>query len=118
MSTYKKVIFISRKRNTHTLIFSISKVKKLKCDSSFFSDDRSESTYDKESTFSLSQSPSKQTTLQEIVIPSFFNDLPAVPDIKTKLEKYEKVFSEFEDVEDTEVYLVRKESLFSTQSSL
>ena len=114
MSTYKKVIFIAAKRHAPTNFFTISKVKKSKIDSSFCSDDREESTYDKESTLSFSSA--KPTTIKEISIPTFLNDLPIVPDMKTKLEKYEKVFSEFEDVEDREVYLVRKESLFSTQS--
>lgn len=113
MSSYKKLFFISTKRHAPTKIFTIAKVKKSKFDSSF-SDDREESTYDKESTLSFSSA--KPTTIEEISIPTFFNDLPIVPDMKTKLEKYEKIFSEFEDVEDREIYLVRKESLFSTQS--
>ena len=109
MSTYKKVIFISSKRKPSTPIFTISKIKKSKTDSSFLSNDHSESTYD----VSISTSQSKQISIDEISIPNFLNDLPVIPYMKTKLAQYQKVLSEFEDEEDTEIYLVRKDTLFS-----
>ena len=61
-------------------------------------------------------SPSNRTiSLNEIIIPSFFNDIPKV-DIKEKLKKYEKVTKEFDDIEDREIYLVRRESLLTNVS--
>ena len=52
-------------------------------------------------------------SIKVVAIPSFFNDISFVPDIEDKLRQYDKVFSEFEDNEDREIYLVRKENLFS-----
>ena len=117
MNSSEKNIFISAKRSNCTKIFKISKIKKPKYDSNYSSDDsKLDSTHDKDSQSTLSSptlSPKKQSSLREVNVPSFFNDLSFLPDIKTKLKKYDKVFSEFEDIEDREIYLVRKESLFS-----
>lgn len=117
MNTSNKNIFISSKRSNCTKIFKISKIKKPKYYSNYSSDEsKLDSTHDKDSQSTVSSpamSPKKESSLREVSIPSFFNDLSFLPDIKTKLKKYDKVFSEFEDVEDREIYLVRKESLFS-----
>lgn len=111
MNSLEKNIFISTKRTMPSQIFEMSKVKKPRItDQSCFSDD---SCHDNQSTMSTVSSPKTSIDLSEITIPSFFNDISFVPDIKDKLRQYDKVFSEFEDNEEREIYLVRKESLFS-----
>lgn len=110
MNSLEKNIFISTKHTIPSQIFEVSKVKKPRItDQSCFSDD----SHDNQSTMSTVSSPKTSIDLSEMIIPSFFNDISFVPDIKDKLRQYDKVFSEFEDNEDREIYLVRKESLFS-----
>lgn len=103
--------FLSKKRTPSNRIFSITKSKKLK-----FLDkiDDTEET----GTESCCSPTSKSSTvsIDELVIPSFFNDLILDSDTKEKLQKYEKITKDFADLEDREIYLVRRESLFSEQT--
>ena len=103
--------FLSKKRSPSNRIFSITKLKKLK-----FLDkiDDTEET-GTESCFSPT-SKSSTVSIDELVIPSFFNDLILDSDTKEKLQKYEKITKDFADLEDREIYLVRRESLFSEQT--
>ena len=103
--------FLSKKRSPSNRIFSITKSKKLK-----FLDkiDDTEET-GTESCFSPT-SKSSTVSIDELVIPSFFNDLILDSDTKEKLQKYEKITKDFADLEDREIYLVRRESLFSEQT--
>ena len=111
MNSLEKNIFISTKHTIPTQIFEVSKIKKSRItDQSCFLED---SCHDNQSTMSTVSSPKTSIDLSEIAIPSFFNDISFVPDIEKKLRQYDKVFSEFEDNEDREIFLVRKESLFS-----
>lgn len=103
--------FLSKKRSPSNRIFSITKSKKLK-----FLDkiDDTEET-GTETCFSPT-SKSSTVSIDELVIPSFFNDLILDSDTKEKLQKYEKITKDFDDLEDREIYLVRRESLFSEQT--
>ena len=103
--------FLSKKRTPSNRIFSITKLKKLK-----FLDkiDDTEET-GTESCFSPT-SKNSTVSIDELVIPSFFNDLLLDSDTKEKLQKYEKITKDFADLEDREIYLVRRESLFSEQT--
>lgn len=103
--------FLSKKRSPSNRIFSITKLKKLK-----FLDkiDDTEET-GTESCFSPT-SKNSTVSIDELVIPSFFNDLLLDSDTKEKLQKYEKITKDFADLEDREIYLVRRESLFSEQT--
>ena len=56
------------------------------------------------------------TSIEQIIIPSFFNDKPKHTNIKETLEQYEKVVNCFDD-EERELYLMRKESLLSDITS-
>ena len=103
--------FLSKKRSPSKRIFSITKSKKLE-----FLDkiDDTEET-GTETCFSPT-SKSSTVSIDELVIPSFFNDLILYSDTKEKLQKYEKITKDFDDLEDREIYLVRRESLFSEQT--
>ena len=103
--------FLSKKRSPSNRIFSITKSKKLQ-----FLDkiDDTEET-GTETCFSPT-SKSSTVSIDELVIPSFFNDLILDSDTKEKLQKYEKITKDFADLEDREIYLVRRESLFSEQT--
>ncbi len=103
--------FLSKKRSPSNRIFSITKSKKLQ-----FLDkiDDTEET-GTETCFSPT-SKSSTVSIDELVIPSFFNDLILDSDTKEKLQKYEKITKDFDDLEDREIYLVRRESLFSEQT--
>ena len=103
--------FLSKKRSPSNRIFSITKSKKLK-----FLDkiDDTEET-GTETCFSPT-SKSSTVSIDELEIPSFFNDLILDSDTKEKLQKYEKITKDFDDLEDREIYLVRRESLFSEQT--
>ena len=103
--------FLSKKRSPSNRIFSITKSKKLK-----FLDkiDDTEET-GTETCFSPT-SKSSTVSIDELVIPSYFNDLILDSDTKEKLQKYEKITKDFDDLEDREIYLVRRESLFSEQT--
>ena len=103
--------FLSKQRSPSNRIFSITKSKKLQ-----FLDkiDDTEET-GTETCFSPT-SKSSTVSIDELVIPSFFNDLILDSDTKEKLQKYEKITKDFDDLEDREIYLVRRESLFSEQT--
>ena len=103
--------FLSKKRSPSNRIFSITKSRKLQ-----FLDkiDDTEET-GTETCFSPT-SKSSTVSIDELVIPSFFNDLILDSDTKEKLQKYEKITKDFDDLEDREIYLVRRESLFSEQT--
>ena len=103
--------FLPKKRSLSKRIFSITKSKKLE-----FLDkiDDTEET-GTETCFSPT-SKSSTVSIDELVIPSFFNDLILDSDTKEKLQKYEKITKDFDDLEDREIYLVRRESLFSEQT--
>ena len=103
--------FLSKTRSPSNRIFSITKSKKLQ-----FLDkiDDTEET-GTETCFSPT-SKSSTVSIDELVIPSFFNDLILDSDTKEKLQKYEKITKDFDDLEDREIYLVRRESLFSEQT--
>ena len=103
--------FLSKKRSLSKRIFSITKSKKLQLLDKI--DDTEET--GTETCFSPT-SKSSTVSIDELVIPSFFNDLILDSDTKEKLQKYEKITKDFDDLEDREIYLVRRESLFSEQT--
>lgn len=103
--------FLSKKRTPSNRIFAISKTKKLPFLEKL--DDTEET--GTESCFSPT-SKCSTISIEELIIPSFFNDFIINTNIKEKLQKYEKITKDFDDLEDREIYLVRKESLFSEQT--
>ena len=103
--------FLSKKRSPSNRIFSITKSKKLK-----FLDKIDDTEETGTETSCSPTSKSSTVSIDELVIPSFFNDLILDSDTKEKLQKYEKITKDFDDLEDREIYLVRRESLFSEQT--
>ena len=108
----KEMIFlckkIKRKLNQKDPIFYIDKVKKIgkvneQCDLTF------------DSTTDLENRKEKIPSIDEIEIPSFFNDIKINKNGKDqqKLRKYSEASTQFNDLEDAEVYLIKKESLYS-----
>ena len=108
----KEMIFlckkVKRKLNQKDPIFYIDKVKKIgKVNEQF------DLTFD--STTDLENRKEKIPSIDEIQIPSFFNDIKIKKKGKDqqKLRKYSEASTQFNDLEDAEVYLIKKESLYS-----
>jgi hypothetical protein len=59
--------------------------------------------------------PSPVILFENISFPDFFNDKPINTDLRT-LEQYEKVCESFNDNEEVELYLIRKESVLSSNN--
>ena len=107
----KEMIFLCKKvkksLNKKDPIFYIDKVKKIgKVNEQF------DLTFD--STTDLENRKEKIPSIDEIEIPSFFNDIKINKNGKDqqKLRKYSEASTQFNDLEDAEVYLIRKESLY------
>lgn len=97
--------FLSKKRH-HQKIFSIKK-----CIQKSINDQAEVSL----SSETCSSTSNRTISLNDVIIPSFFNDIPKI-NIKEKLKQYEKVTKDFDDIEDREIYLVRRESLLTNVS--
>ena len=56
----------------------------------------------------------KLISIDEILIPSFLNDIQVIENgkFKQRLRKYSEVSTQFNDSEEAEVYLIKKENLF------
>ena len=63
----------------------------------------------------LPSSSSPVILFENISFPDFFNDKPVNTDLRT-LEQYEKVCESFNDNEEVELYLIRKESVLSNNN--
>ena len=63
----------------------------------------------------LPSSSSPVILFENISFPDFFNDKPINTDLRT-LEQYEKVCESFNDNEEVELYLIRKESVLSSNN--
>ena len=118
MSLTQSTIALSKKRRRSSSIFAIIKniQNKRKAAKPSFKSTltlESQSQSDLNETFcdSILRTPS-HTSIDQIIIPSFFNDKPNDNHIKETLEQYEKVLNSFDD-EERELYLMRKESLLS-----
>ena len=98
---------VKRNRNNKDPIFYINKVRKIGKENEQF-----DLTFD--STTDLENRKEKIPSIDEIVIPSFFNDIKMKKKVKVqqKLRKYSEASTQFNDLEDAEVYLIRKESLY------
>lgn len=105
---------LSKKRKNPEPIFEIKKIKKLKILEKL--EDTEETGTETQTCFSPSNKSISPISLNEMIIPSFFNDKIMNSNFKQKLQKYDQVTKEFDDMEDREIYLVRKESLFSEQT--
>ena len=107
----KEMIFlckkVKRKLNQKDPIFYINKIRKIGKENVQF-----DFTFD--STTDLENRKEKIPSIDEIVIPSFFNDIKINKNGKDqqKLRKYSEASTQFNDLEDAEVYLIRKESLY------
>ena len=102
----KERIFLCRKikktLKNKQLIFEIKKTRKI---------EQSEST-----NYSIIEENKKEkiTSIDEILIPSFLNDFQRNENgkFKQKLRKYSEASTQFNDSEEAEIYLIKKESLF------
>ena len=107
----KEMIFLCKKvkksLNKKDPIFYINKIRKIGKENVQF-----DFTFD--STTDLENRNEKIPSIDEIVIPSFFNDIKMKKKVKVqqKLRKYSEASTQFNDLEDAEVYLIRKESLY------
>ena len=110
--------FVAKKRKNSTKIFKIQKwqkkkIPKIKSHQTILSLSDGYSEKDTQSTISSQcYSPKKQTLVFDLKIPSFFNDTNMYSEFKKKFKDYTETLYQFDDDEDREVYLVRKESLF------
>ena len=112
-SQKKQKIFLSKKRQKSASIFEIKKVRKIE------SQDLLEiSGLETQSSEFPSPSNKKVIEVFNLRVPSFFNDTIVSQDYKLAIEKYNEAWNQFEDKEDRELYLVRKESLFSQETSV
>ena len=107
-----KQLFLTRKRNKQrTIKFNITKNNRHKpiLHKLIPLDDNSFETVSETSEFK-----SSSTLLNQITFPEFFNDKQvSTVDLQETLERYEKVCDSFNDNEEVELYLVRKESVLS-----
>ena len=110
-NTNKEKIFLCKKVNKckslKCPIFYIDKVKKI-------GKEVEQSDYTFDSTIDLENKKDKIPSIDEIEIPSFFNDIIIKKEekVEQKLRKYSEASTQFNDIEDAEVYLIKKESLF------
>ena len=108
----KERIFLCRKikrnKENKELIFEIKKIIKIK-----YEIDHQETTNNikKEN---KEKKREKIISIDEILIPSFLNDLQVIENgkFKQRLRKYSEVSTQFNDSEEAEVYLIKKENLF------
>lgn len=108
----KERIFLCRKikrnKENKELIFEIKKIIKIK-----YEIDHQETTNNikKEN---KEKKREKIISIDEILIPSFLNDFQVIENgkFKQRLRKYSEVSTQFNDSEEAEVYLIKKENLF------
>ena len=103
----KEKIFLCKKvKKIKPPIFNIDKVKKIGKEVQHF-DNTFDSTTDSEN-----KKP-KIPSIDEIEIPPFFNDIIIKKEekVEQRLRKYSEASTQFNDIEDAEVYLIKKESL-------
>ena len=110
----KKKIFLCRKikrqKDNSNKIFIINKVKKIQKEI-----EQNESTID--STIEIEiKNEKKIPSIEEIIIPSFLNDFKIIKKGKfnQKLRKYSEISTQFNDLEEVEVYLIKKENLLNS----
>jgi glutaredoxin 2 len=101
---------IKRKSDNINSIFYINKVKKYKTEIEQF-----ESTLDT-TVENDNKNEKKIPSIEEIFIPSFLNDLIIIKKGKynQKLRKYSEISTQFNDSEEVEVYLIKKENLLNS----
>lgn len=101
----RKGLRLRMQRRSNLKIFSV--VKELRSTNHHSDFSTSQSELSEESLLSLSSS-----SLSDIEIPSFFNDFMPSLELQTKLQQYDKLNYMFDNIEDRDMYLVRKDSLF------
>ena len=110
--TNKEKIFLCRKikriNNQKTPIFYIDKIKKIGKETEQFD-------YTFDSTTEIENKKEKIPSIDEIEITSFFNDIiiKKKRKVQQKLRKYSEASTQFNDIEDAEVYLIKIESLYN-----
>jgi hypothetical protein len=108
-------LFLSKKRKCPMSIFKVTKYESKPKEISFSFKPHltleSHSQSDLSETFcdSVPQTPS-HTSIQQVIIPDFFNDKPIHKVIQQALEQYERVRNSF-DEEERGIYLITKETL-------
>lgn len=113
-------LFLSRKRRKQrSVLFTITKSSKRKMSLQRLPPAESATTDDDscETASELSEMPGmvvfQLSVLEQVTFPDFFNDKPHSVDLQQTLERYDKVCKSFNDNEEVELYLVRKESVLS-----
>ena len=103
-------IYFERKSDNINSIFYINKVKKYKKEIEQY-----ESTLDS-TVENDNKNEKKIPSIEEIFIPSFLNDLIIIKKGKynQKLRKYSEISTQFNDSEEVEVYLIKKENLLNS----
>ena len=115
--TNKEKIFLCRKikrtNNQKTPIFYIDKIKKIGKETEQFD-------YTFDSTTEIENKKEKIPSIDEIEIPSFFNDIiiKKKRKMQQKLRKYSEASTQFNDIEDAEVYLIKIESLYNQNEEI
>ena len=115
--TNKEKIFLCRKikriNNQKSPIFYIDKIKKIGKETEQFD-------YTLDSTTEIENKKDKIPSIIEIEIPSFFNDFIIKKKVKVqqKLRKYSEASTQFNDIEDAEVYLIKIESLYNQNEEI
>ncbi len=115
--TNKEKIFLCRKikrtNNQKTPIFYIDKIKKIGKETEQFD-------YTFDSTTEIENKKEKIPSIDEIEIPSFFNDIiiKKKRKVQQKLRKYSEASTQFNDIEDAEVYLIKIESLYNQNEEI
>ena len=108
----KEKIFLCRKikrnKENKELIFEIKKIIKIK-----YEIDQQETTNNIKME-NKEKKREKLISIDEILIPSFLNDIQVIENgkFKQRLRKYSEVSTQFNDSEEAEVYLIKKENLF------
>ena len=99
-----------RKSDNTDIIFKINKVKKNKKEIEQY-ESTIDSTIENEN-----KNKKKIPSIEEIFIPSFLNDFIIIKKGKynQKLRKYSEISTQFNDSEEAEVYLIKKENLLNT----
>ena len=99
-----------RKSDNTDIIFKINKVKKNKNEIEQY-ESTIDSTIENEN-----KNKKKIPSIEEIFIPSFLNDLIIIKKGKynQKLRKYSEISTQFNDSEEVEVYLIKKENLLNS----
>ena len=99
-----------RKSDNTDIIFKINKVKKNKKEIEQY-ESTIDSTIENEN-----KNKKKIPSIEEIFIPSFLNDFIIIKKGKynQKLRKYSEISTQFNDSEEIEVYLIKKENLLNS----